>query len=140
VPQTKAITITDEETGEEREVEVQLVSIEQVEDFAWRPITIQGYFYGDAGIAGFSFGGAIIPYDLAVPVWQGYEGAILDYLNLDSDYYRIVGAKWTDSDFITDKDDNSVARPPSMRSSIPPAGWRATAPRPRASGSTQRAK
>lgn len=109
-PQTKTITVTDEETGEEREVEVQLVSIEQVEDFAWRPITIQGYFYGDAGIAGFSFGGTIIPYDPASPVWQGYEDTILDYLDLDSDYYRIVGAKWKDGDFIIDADGNSVRR------------------------------
>lgn len=92
------------------EVTMLLKELEKAEDFAWRNVPVPATFYGTADSYGFELGDKVMPNVPGDPPWQGYEDEILSYLGKSAKNFRIVGASWLDSDFVTDENGESMRR------------------------------
>lgn len=106
-PGEKDITFTDPETGLTQTVQGQLVSTEQTEPFAWRPVEFPIRYYGEESYEIFQLDGSYIAYDTEAPQWQNLDALVLKHVALPVGSYRLTGSEWT-SGWVLDENGRSV--------------------------------
>lgn len=96
IPDTKKVKLA---TGEE--AEGKLINVDRSLSSTYNTqFTVPAKFYGDAEVEYYILGGENVPASYA-PTFSGYKGAVLRYLNLDGNIYRVDSGRWT-SDYYTE--------------------------------------
>lgn len=106
-PATKDITATLPD-GSTITVTGKLQSVQKTGSSYSKPFTVNATFTGDEDVDTYMLGDTAIPNNPDSPAFSGYETAILTYLGLDPDKYKITAAKWT-SDY-TQLDNGTTVR------------------------------
>ena len=92
-PATKEITATLPD-GTVITVTGKLQSIEKQSGGYSIPFTVDAKFTGDEDVDSYYLENVEIPNNPASPVWEGYEGAILNALGLPASEYKLTGGEW----------------------------------------------